>query len=449
VRTEVVATSRGFRRLDWADQIARLKRRRGLVLGVSCGAAVLVAAGEIPVLIGLGAAAAAIGFALLERNEPASAGSPGDRPSTGSRPKLETDRPQDKRAAWSAVLSGLPRAVIVLDRNGWAIDANPVSTAMLGEIELGRHISLSIRAPEMLGAIDGVLADGRARSVDVVERVPFERVLRVTVSAVPGSMTGPGTPAVVLLAEDGSEAERLSRRGADFVANASHELRTPLAVLRGCLETLEGAAKDDVVARTRFLGRMREQAIRMSRLIDDLLLLSRVEGQERIAPQGKVELNAVVADVVALLSADALEKKMRLQFTPTEGEAWVAGAHDELVQVFQNLIQNAIKYGREHGQVEVAISNDPGGRLAVTVKDDGPGIAPEHLPRLTERFYRVSAAHSRGIGGTGLGLAIVKHVLNRHHGELRIESEVGKGSMFTVLLQSRNSEIAPAFRKII
>jgi two-component system phosphate regulon sensor histidine kinase PhoR len=331
----------------------------------------------------------------------------------------------------------LPRAVVVLDRNGCAIDANPVAAAMLGEIERGRHISLAIRAPELLGAIDGVLADGRARSVDVIERVPFERVLRISVSPVHWAAPDAASPAVVVLVEDVSEAERLARRGADFVANASHELRTPLAVLRGCLETLEGAAKDDEVARLKFLGRMREQAIRMSRLIDDLLLLSRVEAQERISPQGKVELNAMLADVVGLLSAEALEKRMRLRLTPIDGEAWITGAHDELAQVFQNLIQNAIKYGREQGLVDVAIARTADGRLAVAVRDDGPGIATEHLPRLTERFYRVSAAHSRGIGGTGLGLAIVKHVLNRHQAELRIESTVGNGSTFTVLMQSR------------
>jgi two-component system phosphate regulon sensor histidine kinase PhoR len=423
------------------DYIGRLKQRQGLLLGVAAGSGVLVIGGIIPAVLGLAAVGAVVALALMEGGRP---GAPATSPAVAAvgRSRTEAAGPQAGQTAWSAVLSGLPRAVIVLDRDGCAIDANPVAAAMLGEIERGRHISLSIRAPELLAAIDGVLADGRARSVDLIERVPFERVLRVSVSPVPWAVSDAAAPAVVVLVEDGSEAERLARRGADFVANASHELRTPLAVLRGCLETLEGAARDDPVARPKFLARMREQAIRMSRLIDDLLLLSRVEGQERIAPQGKVELNAVVADVVGLLSAEALEKRMRLRLTPIDGEAWVTGAHDELVQVFQNLIQNAIKYGHDQGHVDVAVSRLADGRLAVAVRDDGPGIAPEHLPRLTERFYRVSAAHSRGIGGTGLGLAIVKHVLNRHQAELRIESTVGKGSTFTVLLRSRATDTA-------
>jgi two-component system phosphate regulon sensor histidine kinase PhoR len=410
------------------------------LLVTAAGAGVLVAGGIIPALLGVAVVGAVAAVAMLEQGRPGEQAGSATDAAGAARPRTSTAGASTGQTAWSAVLSGLPRAVVVLDRNGCAIEANPVASAMLGEIERGRHISLSIRAPEVLAAIDGVLADGRARSVDLIERVPFERVLRVSVSPVPWVLSDEAAPAVVVLVEDGSGAERLARRGADFVANASHELRTPLAVLRGCLETLEGAAKDDPVARPKFLARMREQAIRMSRLIDDLLLLSRVEGQERIAPQGKVELNAVVADVVGLLSAEALEKRMRLRLTPIDGEAWVTGAHDELVQVFQNLIQNAIKYGHEQGHVDVAISRLDEGRLAVAVRDDGPGIAPEHLPRLTERFYRVSAAHSRGIGGTGLGLAIVKHVLNRHQAELRIESTVGKGSTFTVLLRSRTSE---------
>jgi two-component system phosphate regulon sensor histidine kinase PhoR len=208
---------------------------------------------------------------------------------------------------------------------------------------------------------------------------------------------------------------------ADFVANASHELRTPLAYLKGSVETLLGPAKDDPAARANFLKTMGEQAERMSRLVDDLLSLSRVEMREYLPPSGEADLGAVLDDVAQTLEPMARQAGVALSLSGLDGEAPVRGDHDELAQVFQNLIQNAIKYGREDGKVDVRLTREAGSRQAsyrVDVIDDGPGIAPQHLPRLTERFYRVNVAASREKGGTGLGLAIVKHILNRHRGEL-------------------------------
>jgi two-component system phosphate regulon sensor histidine kinase PhoR len=224
---------------------------------------------------------------------------------------------------------------------------------------------------------------------------------------------------------------------ADFVANASHELRTPLAYLKGSVETLQGSAKDDPAARAAFLKTMGEQAERMSRLVDDLLSLSRVEMREYLPPSGEVDLAAVLADVTQTLEPMAQQADIALSLSGQEEAAPLRGDYDELAQVFQNLVQNAIKYGRSGGRVEVRLGREPADRLVryrVDVADDGPGIAPQHLPRLTERFYRVSVAASREKGGTGLGLAIVKHILNRHRGELLIASTLGQGSTFSVVL---------------
>ena len=195
---------------------------------------------------------------------------------------------------------------------------------------------------------------------------------------------------------------------ADFVANASHELRTPLASLRGFVETLQGAAKDDAQARERFLKVMGEQAERMTRLIDDLLSLSRVEMREHLPPAERVDLNDAVAHVIQSLQPIAGQAGTTIEFRRLEAPAVVRGDSDEIVQVFQNLVQNAIKYGKRGGRIDVALAREPAGggrpaRFVVAVTDDGPGIAPQHLPRLTERFYRVSVAASREKGGTGLG----------------------------------------------
>jgi two-component system phosphate regulon sensor histidine kinase PhoR len=222
---------------------------------------------------------------------------------------------------------------------------------------------------------------------------------------------------------------------ADFVANASHELRTPLASLSGFVETLQGSARNDPTARDRFLGIMAEQARRMSRLIDDLLSLSRVELNEHLHPQQAVDLVPIVGHVCDTLSPLARERGVELVLSRGAERLAVLGERDELIRVFENLVENALKYGASGKRVEVTlVSESSGGRgeAVVTVRDFGPGIAAEHLPRLTERFYRVDVETSRAEGGTGLGLAIVKHILARHRGRLAIESEPGRGAAFTV-----------------
>jgi two-component system phosphate regulon sensor histidine kinase PhoR len=241
---------------------------------------------------------------------------------------------------------------------------------------------------------------------------------------------------------------------ADFVANVSHELRTPLSALLGFTETLRGPARDDAVARDRFLGIMHEQAQRMTRLVRDLLSLSRIEESEHTPPTERVELGRVLGSVVDTALFQAKAKGVTIEVEITAGLPPLIGDADQLAQVFQNLIDNAVKYGKPNGKVRVnaraadtapprvAAASGAGraaelpvvGWISVAIGDDGDGIPREHLPRLTERFYRVDAARSRQLGGTGLGLAIVKHILNRHRGALAIDSEPGRGSVFSVWL---------------
>ncbi|HEY6335293.1 MAG TPA: ATP-binding protein, partial [Alphaproteobacteria bacterium] len=237
--------------------------------------------------------------------------------------------------------------------------------------------------------------------------------------------------------------KRTEQMRADFVANASHELRTPLATLLGFIETLQGPASQDARARERFLAIMQYQAGRMSRLVDDLLSLSRIELREHTPPTERVDLLQVLRGVADALQPQSKARQMTVAIEPTNGALPpVLGDPDELAQVFQNLIDNALKYGRRGTTIQifafkadhcpVPISRVPA--AGVAVRDRGEGITSEQIPRLTERFYRVDAARSRELGGTGLGLAIVKHIVNRHRGALQIESEIGQGSTFTVYL---------------
>jgi two-component system, OmpR family, phosphate regulon sensor histidine kinase PhoR len=339
---------------------------------------------------------------------------------------------------WRMVVDAVPEPAIALDAAARIMHANGLAEDQFGAGRRGGHIASMSRDPGLLAAVEEALATHQPQTVELHGRVPVERRLLATI--VPFDQvtsTARDGPVLLITFRDLSEQDRLARMRADFVANASHELRTPLAYLKGSVETLQGPAKDDPAAREAFLRTMGEQAERMSRLVDDLLSLSRVEMREYLPPSGEADLSAVLADVAQTLEPMAQRASVTLSLAGQDKAAVVRGDHDELAQVFQNLVQNAIKYGRRGGKVEVRLSQDAGARAVryrVDVIDDGPGIAPQHLPRLTERFYRVNVAASREKGGTGLGLAIVKHILNRHRGELLIDSQLGRGSTFTVIL---------------
>jgi two-component system, OmpR family, phosphate regulon sensor histidine kinase PhoR len=340
-------------------------------------------------------------------------------------------------SAAEALLSNIPDPVIVVDRRVLVAQANEAARALLPAIRVGEPLSFALRAPAVLDAVAAVLRSGEPLRVEYVQRGAAERAFEVQVGPLRAAEeTGRGSRSVVVFLRDLTSARRLEHMRVDFVANASHELRTPLATLLGFIETLQGPARDDPPARERFLGIMREQALRMTRLIDDLLSLSRIELHAHVPPTGTVDAAALTQEMVDTLSPLAAERGVVIAVAEPQGDCRVRGDRDELLRVFENLIENAVKYGEAGGRVEVAAARE-GGRVAVSVRDHGPGIAPEHLPRLTERFYRVDVAESRQKGGTGLGLAIVKHIVARHHGRLAIESRPGEGATFKVLLPAR------------
>lgn len=340
-------------------------------------------------------------------------------------------------SSMQVLADALPDPVIVLNPSGQVRFVNAPAHRLFATLREGSHISSVIRTPEFLDAVGQAPERGRAVTVTYAERVPVGRRMAATVAPLahdPGQSSD-----ILVLLRDLTEGERINQMRADFIANASHELRTPLASLRGFIETLQGSAKDDAGAQERFLPIMAEQASRMTRLIDALLSLSRVEMNAHVPPSDTVDLNDVIDHAKDTLDPLARETGVKLEVSRFARPALVRGDRDELVQVVQNLVQNALKYGDKGGEVLIEAKHIPSigrqaGRYTIAVIDQGPGIAPEHLPRLTERFYRIDVASSREKGGTGLGLAIVKHILNRHRGELAIASVPGKGSTFTVLL---------------
>ena len=339
------------------------------------------------------------------------------------------------RAGIQAILSGIADAAIVLDRQGNVSMFNAQAKIALPQLGVGRSLSFAVRSPEVVGAVERVLREGAVAETEFHEKVPVERSFEVRatpvrIDAAPISAARPPTD-IVMLFRDVTAARRLERMRVDFVANASHELRTPLASLYGFIETIQGPARNDLAAQARFLAIMREQARRMSRLIDDLLSLSRIELKEHVQPTDEVRLDKVLHEVIDTLAPLALECKTRIEAEGLD-KVVIPGDRDELIRVFENLIENAVKYGQSGGRVEVFLTEKERG-VSVTVRDFGPGIAPEHLPRLTERFYRVDVVESRQKGGTGLGLALVKHILNRHKARLNVRSGLGAGATFEVL----------------
>lgn len=330
--------------------------------------------------------------------------------------------------------------LIIFDGNASLVHANAAAFAAFGGIVQGMALPLRFRVPEMQALLDGIVSGTIAsRAVDYTEKLPVERTYRVSASTI-----GRGTGLYVLVFKDQSEARRVDRMRADFIANASHELRTPLASIAGFIETLRGPARNDAAAREKFLTIMQEQTGRMARLIDDLLSLSRLEMKPYLTPGTDVDIAKVLADVIDSLTQRATDNGIVVERRFGDGVPLVPGNRDELFQVFENLFENACKYGEAGGRVEVSIeqgSDGPTPTVDVTVRDFGPGIAEEHIPRITERFYRIDADSGRPRKGTGLGLAIVKHILTRHNARLSVTSEIGKGAAFTVHLPAKHSPL--------
>ena len=332
-------------------------------------------------------------------------------------------------------LAVIPVPALSVDGSGRITAANGEARTLIGQGIVGRNFVTILRQPALIETVEAVMRDSQDRTApyltndgaqDITYLVSVRRMMEA--------------PQLVLCFTDVTHLQQASQIRRDFVANVSHELRTPLTALVGFIETLRGPAREDAAARDRFLDIMEGEAGRMTRLVDDLLSLSRVEGDERVRPRDTVNLTGVLESVLRTLKPLADEAEIKVVADLGEPPVTIEGDQDQLMQVFTNLVENAIKYGASGKKIEVSVQvseREPALRAAgarIIVRDYGPGIDPVHLPRLTERFYRADNHRSRALGGTGLGLAIVKHIVNRHRGRLRVESELGQGAAFTVIL---------------
>ncbi|MEM1373721.1 MAG: ATP-binding protein [Pseudomonadota bacterium] len=341
----------------------------------------------------------------------------------------------DRIEAFSAVVVAMPGPALVVGRARRVLCMNAAAATLLGHDATGNHYTTVLRQPSMTDAIENALSDRQHRDAAHIGREGDREVrYRVQISPLGGA---PGLGVLVSF-EDVSGAEGLGQMRRDFVANVSHELRTPLTALMGFIETLRGPAAEDPIAKERFLGMMEIEAERMNRLVQDLLSLSRVESEGRLRPDAKVDIATLVHESAETLQHALGTAASGLELDLPRGAIEVRGDREQLMQVFRNLFENALKYGA--GEVRVTVTlrdHDPalrGPAVMIDVTDNGDGIEAHHLPRLTERFYRIDPHRSRAQGGTGLGLAIVKHIVGRHRGRLAISSVPGEGSVFTVVL---------------
>ncbi|MGI8526461.1 MAG: ATP-binding protein [Pseudolabrys sp.] len=338
-----------------------------------------------------------------------------------------------------SMISGLPSPTVVIDDDLRVAAFNAPASAIAPALFRGEPALIMLRTPELVEAIRRGAATRQRQRAEFLQRIPFDRWYEVFVVpfALPAGL-GAVREMLLLNFNDLTPLRRVEEMRADFIANASHELRTPLAALLGFVETLQGPAKEDPAARERFLDIMRRQATRMARLIDDLLSLSRIELNGHQHPDTPVELAPLVRQVVDSLQTLARDRGVAVKIDVPQQPLTVLGDRDELTRALENLVENALKYGAAGKRVDVtlesSVADDGKPQAQVLVRDYGPGIEAQYLPRLTERFYRIDVSDSRAQGGTGLGLALVKHVLNRHGGRLTIQSRPGEGATFTAHL---------------
>lgn len=368
------------------------------------------------------------GFVLLWTAWRAAASRPGAKAESGA---AETKRSPSE----AALLDGLPDPFLLLDGKRRVVVANKAAKRLFGRALDGGDIALHLRHPAALAAIEKAAESGAEAAAEFTLSGDAGQSFALRAARLVAK------PAEIALhIRDVTALRHAEAMRADFVANASHELKTPLSSLIGFIETLQGKAGEDAASRRRFLGIMESEAARMARLIDDLLSLSRIERDERTPPRTRVAIPPLLSAAREALEPAAKARAVAISIEAAEDLPEVAADRDQMLQVLHNLLGNAIKYGREGGKVRISArpaegeAPFPGPALAIAVSDDGPGIERLHLPRLTERFYRIDSGRSRALGGTGLGLAIVKHIVSRHRGHLAIESAPERGSTFTVYL---------------
>ncbi|WP_135505506.1 ATP-binding protein [Roseovarius aestuariivivens] len=337
----------------------------------------------------------------------------------------------------ASLLQAIPLPSVLIGRGERILGANARAHTLLGDGIEGRHFITAIRQPSVLDAVENCLRDRQTRETRYLGSDGGQDTTYTVTCSHVETDAGSG---VLVCFEDITQMEQAGQMRRDFVANVSHELRSPLTALLGFIETLRGPARQDPDAVERFLATMQLEASRMERLVKDLLSLSRVEAQERVRPTEAVNLTRLLGAVRHAMRPIAEETNVSLALDLPEAPVTVTGDADQLQQVLTNLIENAVKYGGAGRTVRIALTtaSDDGAvrgpSASISVRDEGPGIEPLHIPRLTERFYRVDSHRSRAMGGTGLGLAIVKHIVSRHRGRLRILSEPGEGSEFRVIL---------------
>jgi two-component system phosphate regulon sensor histidine kinase PhoR len=407
----------------WPD---RLRHSAIVLLVAGLALAVLVAFGELSlaraaVVFACIAAAALVPWRLHDV--------------AASRDDVRAVNPVESPAV-SAIVAGMPDPAVLLDRAGRVLHHNAAAAQLAPALRQNELAQFALRSPEIITALREAIATSEPRRATYLDHVPVDRWMELIITPVQvPTLFGGSDKCMLMTFHDQTPLRRVEEMRADFVANASHELRTPLAALSGFIDTLQGPAKDDAKARERFLGIMHAQATRMARLIDDLLSLSRVELSAHVRPDTLVDIVPIIRQVVDGLELLARERHVTIDIDLPQTPVLIAGDREELLRLFENLVENALKYGASGGKVVVslgqALSGEDAPEVRVMVRDFGPGIAPEHLPRLTERFYRVDVGDSRAQGGTGLGLSLVKHIVNRHRGRLLIESVPKQGAAFT------------------
>ena len=327
-------------------------------------------------------------------------------------------------------INQLEDIIIILNKFNIITYSNKAAVENFGSNIEGKHIGSEIRIPELLDAIDNNKIDKELKKIDIELKIPVFKFYKISIASIKSDHT-------LVIIRDFTEMRKSQNMRSDFIANASHELRTPLVSLKGFLETITDSAKDDPKSQKKFLEIMKSEANKMEVLIEDLMLLSRIELQEHIRLKDKVDIKEVIENVILLNSKKISEKKLNVNLNIKEKERFVIGDKEKLSAVFLNLLDNAIKYSGNSKSVKIESSENTSGLknyTSISVIDEGFGIAPEDIHRITERFFRTENAKKLKIEGTGLGLAITKHIINQHRGDLRITSKFGKGSEFIVSL---------------
>ena len=337
------------------------------------------------------------------------------------------------------IIEELEDQFFALDKYNLIKYLNKSAKQRFGENLIDKNISSVVRDSKLLETIEEAIKDQTTKNVNVEINLPSYQLYKIYIIPGPTHLF-PETDSVVLFLKDFTEITKAQKLKTDFVANVSHELRTPLVSIKGSLETILGPASDDKVAQKKFMSIMSEQVLRMENLINDLLILSRIELEEHIKPNKIVNLNDIFTNIKSNFELILKKKKINLQIELME-PTLVFGDNDKLLTVFSNLIDNAIKYSQDGKNIYVKSQNSEGKligkNMLISIKDEGIGIPQDLIPRITERFFRVDTEKSKKVGGTGLGLAIMKHIISQHRGDYEILSKVNEGTEIKIYLPTK------------